>query len=57
MEIDTSNICSHKLIELRAHLALPETKTYTQNSTFTSEKSFCYRELDKQSGRKDRNEI
>ncbi len=26
MEIDTSNMCSHKLIELRAQLALPETK-------------------------------
>ena len=29
MEIDTSNMCSHKLIELRAQLALPETKIYT----------------------------
>lgn len=29
MEIDTSNMCSHKLIELRSQLALPEMKTYT----------------------------
>ena len=29
MEIDTSNMCSHKLIELGAQLALPEMKTYT----------------------------
>ena len=57
MEIDTSNMCSHKLIELRAQLALPEMKTYTQDSTFTGEQCFCYRELDKQSGRNDRNEI